>query len=247
MKVIVSLTSVPPRFDRLEEVLRGLLGQACHEIWVNIPLRYTRFPEWDGRIPGNLFKIDPKIHVNLDCEDMGPGTKFFGPAKHLAPEDLIVYLDDDTSYDPRLVTNLLKWFRTDPMSAWGLSGFNFETYFKGQFPRQHGQPVDVLEGYGSVIVRAGWVQNLVTEFNELLEEAKTADDVVISDLLAKHGIKLKTVYTPECHIGNIEQLQFGFGPDALHNQCKGGHRENYMRVLKSLEDKGKNYFEYKCS
>lgn len=247
MRVILSLTSVPPRFDHLDGVLRGLLGQACHEIWLNIPPRYTRFPEWDGVVPGELFKIDPKIHVNLDCEDLGPGTKFFGPAKHLAPDDLIVYLDDDTAYEPRLVTNLLKWFRTDPNSAWGLSGFNFETYFKGHFPRQHGQPVDVLEGYGSVIVKAAWIQMIEAEYKEILDlGVSAADDVILSNLFQKHGIKRKTVHVPDFHLGVVHQLDYGFGQDALHHAW-GGHSQNNVKILKNLEDKGKNYFEYKCS
>jgi hypothetical protein len=113
-----------------------------------------------------------KLKVNRDCEDLGPGTKVIGPASHLDSEDLIVYLDDDTNYDPKLVTNLLKWWKTDTRSAWGLSGFDFENYFHRKYPRQHGVPVDVLEGYGAVLVKAGWIHNLVSEFKELREEVK---------------------------------------------------------------------------
>jgi hypothetical protein len=107
--------------------------------------------------------------------------------------------------------------------------------------------MDVLEGYGAVLVKAGWIQNLISEFRELREEAKAADDVILSNLLTKQGLRLKTVCVQECHVGQIIQLQYGFGPDALHHQFQGGHHENYAKVLKSLEDKGKNYFTYKCS
>jgi len=245
MKVIISLTSIPSRFDKLETVLAPLLSQACHEIWLNIPPSYKRFPEWDGKVPERLFTLDPKVKINLDCEDIGPGTKFIGPAKHLDPEDLIVYLDDDTNYDQKLVTNLLKWHRVDSKSAWGLSGFNFETYFKGVFPRQHGVPLDVLEGYGSVIVKAGWIQKITPEFKELLEVTHH-DDMILSNLFEKYGIDRKTVYVPECHLGHIQQREYGFGPDALHNAW-GGHVQNNQKILKGFEDKGKNYFKYKCS
>jgi hypothetical protein len=244
MKVIVSLTSVPPRFQYLQDTVTRLEQQTCHEVWVNIPQTYTRFPDWDGSVP-SIFGT--KLKVNRDCEDLGPGTKVIGSATHLDADDLIVYVDDDTNYDPKLVTNLLKWWKTDPKSAWGLSGFDFKNYFQRSYPRQHGVPLDVLEGYGAVIVRAGCIQKLVSEFKELRDEAKAADDVILSNLLTKHGVTLKTVYTPECHIGHIQQFNFGFGPDALHHQFAGGHHENYARVLKSLEDKGKNYFRYKCS
>jgi hypothetical protein len=246
MRVIISLTSIPSRFDKVSEILKNLTRQTCHEIWINIPRSYNRFPDWNGSLP-DWINFDSKLRVNRDCEDLGPGTKFLGPAKHLDPEDLIVFLDDDTNYDSKLVTNLLKWHKTNTQVAWGLSGFNFESYFRGQYPRQHGVPVDVLEGYGSVIVKAGWIQMVEQEFKELCEEAKYADDIILSNLLEKHGIKRQTVFTQECNIGQIQQYQYGFEPDALHHQFKGGHHENYLNVLKSLEVKGKLYYSYKCS
>lgn len=242
MKVVVSLTTIPPRLGKLSHVLHGLVCQACHEVWINIPKKYSRFPDWDGQVP-DFSNFGPKLVVNRDCEDLGPGTKFFGPAAHLDPEDLIVYLDDDTIYDSRLVTNLIKWWRTDTKSAWGLSGFDFENYFKCHFPRTHGVPLDVLEGYGSVLVKAGWIQAALPEFIELRAEATAADDIIISNLLAKQNVRLKTVYVQDCHVGHLQQLQHGFESDALHRQTVGGHQENYRNVLKSLEFKGKFYYK----
>jgi len=245
MKVVVSLTSTPPRFQYLGPVLEALARQACHEVWLNVPRKYGRWPEWDGAT-GVPEPMDPKIHVNRDCEDFGPATKFIGPALHLGPEDLIVYVDDDTVYDERLVTNLLKWHRLDPKSAWGLSGFNFEQYFKGQYPRQHGQPVDVLEGYGSVLVKAGWIQQVLPEFKELLE-VTWHDDMILCNLLEKAGLKRKTVYVPDANVGQVRQLQYGFQEDALHHVAGGSHQTNNLKILRDFEAKGKLYYKYKCS
>ena len=88
---------------------------------------------------------------------------------------------------------------------------------------------------------------MADEFKELHAEAALADDVIISNLLAKQGIKRKTIHVDECCAEKIKQYEYGFGADALHNQTQGGHHENYNRILKNLEDKGKNYFNYKCS
>jgi hypothetical protein len=239
MKVVVSFTTIPSRIKYLPDVVSSLMKQTCHEIWVNIPPKYNRFPDWDGQVP-DLSYFGPKVKVNRACEDIGPGTKAIGPASNLDPADLIVYLDDDTLYDEKMVTNLLKWWKTDTKSAWGLSGFDFENYFKRHYPREHGTPLDVLEGYGAVVVKAEWIQNLITEFKELRDEAKAADDVILSNLLTKQGVKLKTVFLPECNIGQVRQLSYGFDSDALHH---AGHHDNYKRVLKSLEDKGKYYFK----
>jgi len=245
MKVIISLTSVPSRFQHLGPVLERLCKQTCHEIWINIPSKYNRFPEWDGVIPESLYSIDPKIKVNSGCEDFGPGTKFIAPALGLSPDDLIVYLDDDTNYDPKLVTNLLKWYRVDSKSAWGLSGFNFENYFKGKYPRTHGEPVDVLEGYGAVIVKAEWIQKVLFEFRELLE-VTWHDDMILCNLLEKLGIPRRTVFTQECNLSIIQQYQYGFEADALHHVAGGSHAQNNLKILRDFRDKNKLYYNYKC-
>ena len=240
MKVIVSLTSTPPRFVHLGPVLESLSRQACHEVWLNVPRKYGRWPEWDGTT-GVPESPSPKVRINRDCEDFGPGTKFIGPAVHLDPEDLIV--DDDTAYDDRLVTNLLKWHRVDPKSAWGLSGFTFANYFKGQYPRQHGQPVDVLEGYGAVIVKAGWIQRALPEFKQLLE-VTWHDDMILCNLLEKAGVQRKTVHVSECHLGLVNQAPYGFQEDALHHVAGGSHQTNNLKILRDFETKGKLYYKY---
>jgi hypothetical protein len=246
MKVIVSLTSIPSRFDKLGPILESLTRQTCHEVWLNIPRKYNRFPEWDGQVPEFSH---PKVVLNRDCDDFGPGTKFIGPALKLLPDDLIVYVDDDTAYDDRLVTNLLKWHQTDTKSAWGLSGFTFENYFKGQFPRQHGAPLDVLEGYGSVIVKAGWIQDALPEFKELLD-VTWHDDMILCNLFAKMGIACRTVFSPECNISHVRQFNYGFDEDALHNIAgTGGHQVNNKKILENFKHKGKLYYQYttECS
>jgi hypothetical protein len=242
MKVVISLTTIPSRFDKLGQILPDLTLQACHEVWLNIPQRYTRFPDWDGTVPEILHD---KVIINRDCEDFGPGTKFIGPALKLLPDDLIIYVDDDTHYDPYLAKNLLKWHLTDTKSAWGLSGFKFEDYFKDHYPRQHGAPLDVLEGYGAVIVKAKWIQDALPEFKELLD-VTWHDDMLLCNLLEKVGVQRKTVFTPECNVGqHIRQFGFGFGEDALHVVAgPGGHKENNMKILKDLELKGKLYYKY---
>lgn len=245
MKLVISVTSIPSRFDKLAPVLEALTRQACHEVWLNIPRKYNRFPDWDGHVPAAILNISPKVVINIDCEDFGPGTKFIAPALKLLSDDLIVYVDDDTQYDDRLVTNLLKWHRTDTKSAWGLSGFRFDDYFQGRFPRQHGQPIDVLEGYGAVIVKAGWVQQAVPEFKELLD-VTWHDDMILCNLLEKAGIKRKTVYVPECNLGqHVRQFDYGFGQDALHNIAgTGGHQTNNKKILENFKDKGKLYYQF---
>ena len=140
----------------------------------------------------------------------------------------------------------MRWWNTDRKSAWGLSGFKFENYFKGHYPRQHGEPLDVLEGYGGVLVKAGWVQDVLPEFKELLE-VTWHDDMILCNLLEKHGVPRKTVFVDECNLGQVQQYQYGFEQDALHHIAgEGGHMSNNLKILKSFEDKGKLYYKFRC-
>lgn len=245
-RVIVSLTSTPPRLNKLEQVLKNLTMQICHEICVNIPKKYTRFPDWDGEIPDTLTKIHPMIRINRDCEDVGPATKFLSTALRSHPDDYIIYVDDDTLYSPRLTQWLVKWHKMDPTSAWGLSGFSFQNYFNSQFPRVHGEPVDVLEGYGGVIVKAGWIQRVADELKELVK-LTWHDDLMLCNLFEKYGIQRKTIWTEECNLGrSLSQQDFGFKEDALHHVAGGSHIENNKKILKRLKDNNVYYFKYDC-
>jgi hypothetical protein len=53
MRYVISLSSIPPRFDQIGPVLTSLVRQSIRplavELW--IPTRYRRFPDWDGRLP----------------------------------------------------------------------------------------------------------------------------------------------------------------------------------------------------
>ena len=72
-------------------------------------------------------------------------------------------------------------------------------------------------------------------------------------LFEKHGITRKTVYTPTCNLGQLRQLEYGFGADALHHLAAAAsgttalnHTQNNIKILKDFEDKGKNYYKYKA-
>lgn len=249
MKLILSLTSIPPRFSKLPELTENLRQQICNEIWVNIPKTYKRFPEWDGVFPWT--DLGPKVIINRDCEDLGPGTQALGPI-FKTDADIIVYVNDDTYYEPKMTLNLVKWFSTTSNCVWGLSGFDFETYFRAHYPRQHGVPIDVLESYGAVISKPEWLRNLYDEFVEL-SAITWNDDILLANLYEKHGIQRKTVFTPDCNLGQLNQQAYGFGDDALHHLAakesgipENTHAHNNKLILKNLEDKGKNYFSYKC-
>jgi hypothetical protein len=254
MKVILSFTTIPPRFKYINNYLENLKNlDFYNEIWVNIPEKYNRFPDWDGNFPYTDF--GENVIINRGCEDLGPGTSAFAPVVQGTDADILIVVCDDTIYPKHMITHLVdSFFREDCKSVWGLSGFNFETYFKGQYPRSHIEPpVDVIEAYGSCMYKTEWLRKILDEFKEL-SHVTWNDDMLISNLLEKHDIKRRTVFTRECNLGQLKQLEYGFDENALHHVAAketgtdvANHTLNNMLILRNLEAIDKKYFSYEPS
>lgn len=94
---IISLSSIPPRFQGIQDTLETLLRQRrkVDEIRLYIPKCYRRFPDWDGVPP----KVDPRIRVLRTDEDFGPATKILPAADSLrGTQTPILFCDDDRLY-----------------------------------------------------------------------------------------------------------------------------------------------------
>lgn len=125
---LISLTSIPPRFDKLEPGLASLLAQTAQvdEIRLVIPRRYRRFPDWDGTLP----RVPKGIRITRTDEDLGPATKILPTALDLAdtPEARILFCDDDRYYRPGWAARLFAESDARPDTA--ISGFvkGMQTY-----------------------------------------------------------------------------------------------------------------------
>lgn len=118
---LISLTSIPPRFDKLEPGLASLLAQTAQvdEIRLVIPRRYRRFPDWDGTLP----RVPKGIRITRTDADLGPATKILPTALDLAgnPDARILFCDDDRYYRPGWAARLFAESDARPDTA--ISGF----------------------------------------------------------------------------------------------------------------------------
>jgi len=78
-KVVVSLSTIPPRFDKIGEALQCILKQdrAADEIHLYIPKCYRRFPEHAFCLPA----VPDGVLVKVVDDDLGPATKVLPCAK----------------------------------------------------------------------------------------------------------------------------------------------------------------------
>lgn len=111
--LIVSLSSIPPRFDRLGPTLESLTRQTAKvdRILLYLPKAYRRFPDYDGRLP----EVPEGVEIRRIDEDYGPATKVLGAAREFRGADCdILFCDDDRIYAPDWAAAFVTARRTHP-------------------------------------------------------------------------------------------------------------------------------------
>jgi hypothetical protein len=95
MKVI-SLTSIPSRFDYIAPTLISLLNQGADQVRLYIPKFYYRFPDWDGSLPD----VPNGVLICRCDQDYGPATKILPACRDLRDTSAqILFCDDDCIID----------------------------------------------------------------------------------------------------------------------------------------------------
>jgi hypothetical protein len=100
MDVIITLTSIPSRFSKIELTLQSILSQKRKPdaIILYIPRKYKRFPEWDGSLR-ELHNVSKLIEIIRVDEDFGPATKILPAINSYKNKAVkIIYCDDDRFY-----------------------------------------------------------------------------------------------------------------------------------------------------
>lgn len=94
--LIISLSSIPARFDKIGPVLESIASQRlADKIYLYIPETYRRFPDWDGTLP----KLPAGIEIRRSADDFGPATKVLCAAREFRDQDVdILFCDDDHIY-----------------------------------------------------------------------------------------------------------------------------------------------------
>ena len=134
-KLIISLTTIPPRMGLIEPTLRNLLDQDADvaEIRLNISRNYRRF-EFDASA---LPQFPKGITVALVGEDYGPATKVLPTVKAFTGEDVeILFCDDDQHYEPNWAQQFLDARRQAPDAC--IAEMGFDLYDRTQMPPPEG-------------------------------------------------------------------------------------------------------------
>lgn len=121
--LIISLSSIPPRFPRIGPTLESLLAQRvkADRVLLFIPRAYPRFPGWDGVLP----KVPKGVEIRRCAVDYGPATKVLAAVRDFRGQDCqILFCDDDRIYDRRLTTRVLRQAALHPGCCIAENGYH---------------------------------------------------------------------------------------------------------------------------
>ena len=126
-KVILSLSTIPPRFGMLGETLNSLINQKrrADEIHVYIPKIYKRFPEHNFCMPD----VPEGVSIKIIDFDYGPATKILPCAlDNRGTNTRIVYGDDDRFADDSWLDEIIQCSNERPEDVIVSAGMTLENY-----------------------------------------------------------------------------------------------------------------------
>lgn len=195
---VFSLTTIPSRLPHIDDTLKSLLRQtlAPREIRLNVP-KYSKREQCAYEVPEHLLELSAlKI---VECEDYGPATKYIPSILQLPPEQRIVVVDDDRSYPPNLLADLVAASDANPEAAFSFCGWIVPpdlvhrpatlytiVFIKPPAPvlarrirRQ--RRVDVVRGVGGYLVKPKFVDaDVLVDYSTAPDAAFFQDDIWIS-------------------------------------------------------------------
>ncbi len=113
MEIIISLTSYPERINNVHEVIKTLLIQNKKPDKIILWLSPTQFLEKEKDLPRNLLQLTDFGLTIRWCEDLKPHKKYFYVMQEF-PDDIVITVDDDVYYSPRLIEILYESYLKFP-------------------------------------------------------------------------------------------------------------------------------------
>ena len=106
-RVIVTLTSYPPRMNTIWMTLRSIFGQSRLPDKIVLYLAKSDFPIGEADLPDSLREmLWNDFEIRWVDEDLKPHKKYYWAFRDF-PDDLVVTIDDDLIYRRNMIETLL--------------------------------------------------------------------------------------------------------------------------------------------
>lgn len=201
-KIIVSLTSYPARFQHLHIAIRSLLMQTVKPDAV---ILYLGEDSKDVPLPPQLSQLAEKgLRIEYREGNLRSHKKYYYALQEY-PQDIVILVDDDMIYEPKLIERLMNSYEKYPHAvsakrvhkmAKNLDG-SIADYNHWQYEYQEstepGQDIFSTTGFGTLLP-PGCMDERVLNADLFMKECFAADDIWLKTMqLLKHT---PTVYVP---------------------------------------------------
>ncbi len=203
--LIISLTTLPSRYNSLKQCLESLLNQnySNYEIHLNIPKKN----QFEGPYTHKLDYNNDKLKI-FYIDDIGSISKIYYTLKRIEDRNQrIITVDDDIIYDKDMLfeyNRVLDKYNDSCIGFAGIQAINNKGEYKHCCigPVKTPTSVGILEGYKSVCYKRDFFsddfficiikKDMLWAYNEIFIE----DDVIISSYLGYKNIK-KIIIPPK--------------------------------------------------
>lgn len=202
-KVILSLTSYPPKYDALSYTLKTLANQNVKADKIILNLCLHENSEQDKQRIDDILKEDnlkDVITVNWIEERIKPYSKLIPTLKDY-PNDIIITADDDWEYYPDFVGDLLKKHEQFPdciisnSASPLIDDYSRNANFKGkEFPKN--KPVESALIYGcfGILYPPHCFNDKIFDKDLFMKEFPTTDDIWFSFCAVINKTKIVRVF-----------------------------------------------------
>lgn len=112
-KVIVSLTSYPPRMNKITICIKSLLNQYFKPDQVILWLAKEQYPNLENDLPKALLRLKSKGLTISWCDDLKPHKKYYYTMKQ-NPDAVVITVDDDMNYPKNLIGKIYDSYLKNP-------------------------------------------------------------------------------------------------------------------------------------
>lgn len=194
--LIISLTSIPERLDKIHLCLESLLRQSCKPDYL-----FLWISENVTDIPHAIKKLEKRGLTIKFCKDIKSYTKIIYCLEE-NPNALVVTADDDIIYPPNWLEELYQAYQKEPgyvhCHRAHLIGKNADGSISGykewDFNTKHFSEASYFifpTGVGGVLYAPGMLNGEVYNKELFIKICPTADDVWLKAMSLLNGIKCK--------------------------------------------------------
>lgn len=226
--IVISFTTTPHRIALMQDTIKTILHQTAkiNAIYLNIPYEFKR-DHLAYNIPAWLL-AEKKITI-IRGADYGPATKLLGTLSNvkLAPNTIIITLDDDIKYPKNLVLQLAYKAYMHPDKAIAICGSNPEYDLNGNIARESktgivkdinpDASVAIAQGFAGIAYRRHFFNDTIFAIQNAPQVCINSDDLYISFYLAQHNIPRQILSNRYINFYQIDwDNGISLNSDALH-------------------------------